>query len=257
MKIIKLTLFIVTICISIQSCNKSDDTFEVSQTCNLNAPTQEFYASLMNSYNDSCTNCLKDILDEWEKEFSPNTTFPDSLKIVYDVYQEFYSPWNLERMSESEWGNNIYNKYSYYIIQSSINYDFNYESPSTTNFYSISEFRPEIANDTINLLYLTDKHINAFNCFLDVDVENSFFVPTSEKSISKYRFLNNFLFFFKGHWGNYWTFETNPYVQKMSFNNTKDKVKIYFKLGYEGGEAILEKNEEDWEIIDFYMTWIE
>jgi hypothetical protein len=260
MKSLKRILYLYVFSLLALGCTNSSDDINVEK-CALNAAEQEIYDKLITTYKDSCTECLKNILEDWKNEFTPNTNIPVSLQFVYDVYKEFYRPWDLGRISESEWGDNIYEGYSYYIIQSSIKYDyestFSTDSKFSSNIYTIEDFRPEIANDTINLLYLTNTYANAINCFLDVDYEYIKSSPTAKESYAKYSFLNNYLFFFQGHWKNYWKIETNPFVERMSFNKAKDKVRVDFILGYQGGEAILEKNGDDWEIVDYYMTWIE
>lgn len=51
----------------------------------------------------------------------------------------------------------------------------------------------------------------------------------------RYLFLNNYLFFFHGHWGNYWHMETQPAVSMITFNEVGDSAKVEYRLGYQGG----------------------
>ena len=80
---------------------------------------------------------------------------------------------------------------------------------------------------------------------------------TAEEKQLRYKFLNNYLQFFHGHWGNYWHLETHPQVYRMAFNKTKDSVQVMFRIGYEGGEVFLGKHRGKWKIKDWRMTWIE
>lgn len=254
MKPLKIIISLLVISIWIFGCNNSIEEEDI-ETCNLNPPDQEIHDKLVKAYNDSCTDCLKYFLDNWENEFSPNTNIPDSLQVIYDVYKEFYSPWDLDRIrdSESELEDNLYNSYSYYIIQSSLKYDSNFKEPTSKVPYIINNFHPEIANQNISKLYLMDKYKNAINCFIG---SREFLPLEDDERRKRVTFLKNYLFLFNPPWTKNWLLETNPVVEKMSFNEAKDSVQVYFALRDYGGEAILAKKEGQWEIVDFYRTWI-
>jgi len=242
---------LIAVALVIFSCNNSD---ENDNECNLNVDAKLIKTKLEQAYKKSCTDCFKDLLDDWKNEFAPNVNIPDSLRVIYEVYKEMYSPWALERMSNSEWGNGIYKNLSYYIVQDSLNYDYNFRETSNDKVKTIKEFRPEINNDTINVLYLNKDYASAINCFLGT---YEYKAHSDEEKQLRYRFLNNYLQFFHGHWGNFWHLETHPEVSRMKFNKSRDSVQVFFRLGYEGGEVILGKNEDKWKIADWRMTWIE
>lgn len=231
-------------------------------TCELSDTATQIYNSLLEAYNGHCIACLEQVLMNWENKFNENTYIIDSLQDVYDVYKEFYQPWALDMISDSEFGHDIYKGISYYIIQSHIYYDYYFRTYGNGGV-TIDDFRPAISNDTISLLYLNADYESAINCFLGSDyapfgsgnvMRPAFAIGESYK---RYQFLNNFLKFFHGHWGNYWHLETHPEVLSISFNTSKDSAQVKFRLGYQGGEVILGKKENSWKIIDHYMTWIE
>jgi hypothetical protein len=231
-------------------------------TCNLGVNAELIYNELMKAYRNDCISCLEQILINWRDEFHPNSNIPDSLKDVYDVYKEFYSPWDLARISESEFGHDIYKNVTYYIIQSTCRYDYYFRNYGN-EFQTITEFRPSIKNEAINLLYLSPVYESAINCFLGSEyIPAGYYnimtpaLPQGE-SYLRYEFLRNFLRFFHGHWGNYWHLETHPEVERISFNITKDSAQVFFRLGYQGGEVILGRDSVNWIIVDHYMTWIE
>lgn len=231
-------------------CSNTDN----DDSCGLNTNAEFIKNSLTNAYKASCVDCLKDLLDNWNNEFNSNTNIPESEQAVYNVYKETYSPWALERMSNSEWGNGIYKDLSYYIIQDSISYDDNFRGTFSDNVITIKDFRPEINNNAISTLYLNKDYADAINCFLGA---NDFTPHSDEEKQARYKFLNNYLQFFHGHWGNYWHLETHPEIYRMSFNTAKDSVQVSFRLGYQGGEVILGKDNDEWKIKDWKMTWIE
>lgn len=223
--------------------------------------TQTIYDKLLTAYNDSCTSCLEDILKEWENTYAPTQNIPDSLQNVYAVYQEFYSPWDLSRISESEFGDGIYKGVSYYIIQDSIAYRIG--NSNDDKQYVVRNFRPTLENKAIHALYSGSNYKAAMNAFLGSEYTpfgtGSIMNPAlaSGETELRYRFLNNYLFFFHGHWGNYWHMETHPEVSMISFNEAGDSAKVDFRLGYQGGEAILVKTILKWKVVDHQMTWIE
>ncbi len=227
----------------------------------LSVSAKTIYHLLSATYYDSCFNCLENMLQEWNKKYSPQETIADSLQDIYDVYREFYSPWNLARISDSEFGPNIYNGVKYYIIQQSISYNYDFRSYSG-NYFTINDFRPVINNDTINILYAKKDYISALECFLGtgyLEFNEDNMIPTLpyEEINRRHNFLNKYLTFFHGHWGNYWHMETHPEVGSISFNKTKDSALVNFRLGYQGGEAVLGKENNKWIVVDHYMTWIE
>ncbi|MBN1599277.1 MAG: hypothetical protein JW894_13365 [Bacteroidales bacterium] len=231
-------------------------------SCNLSASAQLIFNQLLEAYNDLCITCLEDILIEWKDKYSHDSEMPDSLQDIYDVYKEFYSPWDLSRIAYSEFGYEIYQDIFYYLIQSGIEYDYYFKSYGDIS-YTINDFRPEINDDTINCLYLSTDYKSAINCFLGSDeapgdfndiVKLAFLTGETHR---RYVFLRNFLLFIPGHWGDYWHLETHPEVWLISFNEVKDSAQVYFRIGYEGGEAILGKENDSWKIVDHYMTWIE
>lgn len=231
-------------------------------TCNLSDGAEVIYDQFMDAYYNDSPSDLEQLLRVWEFSYVPDLYVPDSLMDIYAVYKEFYSPWDLDRIADSEFGNDLYKGIYYYLIQSSIRYDHSFNANESQR-YTIEEFLPPINNDTIHILYLTEKYESAINCFLGtsyvpVDTANTF-TPEypSVDLFQRSRFIGNYLQFFTGHWGNYYHLETHPEVENISFNEKQDSARVYFRVGYQGGEAVLGKKDDRWVIADHYMTWIE
>ena len=242
------------------SCSDSESEIN-TEIEELPKSAQQVYDQLMDAYNNSCSDCLENVLQEWEKEYTADENIPDSLKAIYEVYKAFYSPWDLGRISESEFGDGIYNGIFYYIIQGSISY--RNQSMNNDDYFTITPFRPTVQNDTIHLLYYDEDYLAAMNAFLGSESipfgEGNIMSPamsTGETEL-RYRFLNNYLFFFHGHWGNYWHMETQPAVSMITFNAAGDTAKVDFRLGYQGGEATLANSTTGWQVVEHQMTWIE
>ncbi len=229
----------------------------------LSESAQIIYNSLMEAYNDSCDSCLKTILDKWNLTYEPDSNIPDSLLDVYGVFEETYTPWDLGRMSESEWGDNIYNGTSYCIVQTSIKYGFHYNELVDESL-TINDFKPTISNDTMNVLYYTNDYKSALSSFLGTDYvpvgssnskENVIVVKPipQDQYLLRLNFLNNFLIVSGSNW---WQIETDPEIYQISFTEGKDKARVIFNLIYENGEVYLEKENDQWNIVDYIMRGI-
>ncbi len=256
-----LILFFITTCT--KNIDTDNCTDEPGNTHNLDSTALIIYDKLLEAYNESCVSCLEQILVDWAGESIPSHEVPDSLIFIYDVYNAFYSPWDLARISDSEFGDYIYEGVSYYIIQNSLRYNFNLTSSTYGNNFTIEPFHPDIANDTINLLYLNKDYMLAINFFLGsyplLGNSYNYLLPDlgAEEINYRYSFLHNYLLFFHGHWGNYWHLETHPMVSTISFNSSQDSALVFFRLGYQGGEATLSKVNDKWVIVEHHMTWVE
>lgn len=229
--------------------------------CQLSDASEKIYNKLLGAYQDKNQSLLVETLLEWENAYSADVVH-DSIEHVYDVYKEFYSPWNLDRILESEFGNNVYEGLDFYVIQTSIEYTYSFREWNHIR-HSIDDFKPSIMKEDVHVLYLTSTYESAINCYLGAD--NSGFslcyslyppIPFEEMS-ARASFLGKHLDFFRGHWGNYWHLETHPEVEHIAFNTTKDSAQVHFRFGYQGGEVILGKDDHGWNIVDHYMTWIE
>ena len=134
--------------------------------------------------------------------------------------------------------------------------------PTTTVDSSIT-FRPPVHFDGKKVVYLTPKYEKLLNSFLGnqhVDLgEEDIMQPAYSKgnSRSKHTFLNKAALIFYGHWGGYWQYETYPKANQIIFNPEMNRAVVLFRFVYEGGEAILEKHNGEWKMVDLRFTWIE
>jgi len=62
--------------------------------------------------------------EDWNNIYSSNyeQITNDTIKVIYDVFDAFYSPRDLKRIGDSEWGDSIYTKSKYLLVQNSIDY---------------------------------------------------------------------------------------------------------------------------------------
>ena len=134
--------------------------------------------------------------------------------------------------------------------------------PTTTLDSSIT-FRPPVHFDGKRIVYLTKKYSKLLNSFLGndhVDLGTYDIMQTAfakDESQSKQEFLNNAVQIYYGHWGGYWQYETYPKANQIIFNPEINRAVVMFRFVYEGGEAILEKQNGEWKVVDFRFTWVE
>lgn len=134
---------------------------------------------------------------------------------------------------------------------------------SITTLDSAIEFRPPVNFEGKKVVYLTKKYEKLLNSFLGnrhVDFgEEDIMQPALPLGNDrlKHGFFNNAALIFYGHWGGYWQYETNPKANQIIFNPEMNRAIVLFRYVYEGGEAVLEKQNGEWKVVDFRFTWIE
>jgi hypothetical protein len=247
----------------IDTLPKIDTCFgDTCYTCILNEKAEDIYDQLLDAYYEDSSADLDKILKAWSEISKPDNFIADSLKDIYAVYKAFFSPWDLSRITESEFGDNIYEHTRYYVIRPGISYNYSFKSlPKIT--YTIDNFRPSIHNESIKLLYLTDTYESAFNCYLGNNnvptSDSTIFTPdfSHSESFHRYEFLTPGMKFIHDHWSPTWHLETDPMVYSISFNEEGDSALVNYRIAYQGGETILGKKDGEWEVAYFYMTWIE
>jgi hypothetical protein len=225
------------------------------------------------AFKQISTDTLGQVFLEWNKKVKPNTTEfieqNDTIKAVFDVYKEFYKPLDLLKLGDWEWGNNLNSNCKYVVVQNKIFYavmlpdsvdDFSW---STSHKDSINNFRPPLNIDNKKILYLTTEYEKALNQFLGTESTEmgtpNIMNPSRPDGESEKRFemIRPFIPVLHGHWGGYWHLETHPDVAYILLDKTLTKAKINFRVGYQGGETILEKQGNKWTIKKSEATWIE
>jgi len=257
--------FICLIILSlVLSCEKS----EVIDVLLEEKEHSEILAALINAYEKNSADSLKLILDSWSRENQSKSSvslIDDTHRDVYKIYQEFYTPLDLSRIGDSEWGPGIYQDVGYVIIQNHIFFDYNYDAEvyNVEETDTIWDFRPEITFDNVKTLYLTDNYAIAINEFLGTEFNplgtGGVMNPASptEESWVRWQFLNQFIYIVPGHWGGYWHIETHPEAHVIHFNPQRTKARLHFRLIYQGGEAEFQKSGNTWQMVSSKLTWIE
>jgi hypothetical protein len=220
---------------------------------------------LNKAYQDSSDSQLLDFLNDWSHRYKGKSVSEIDIKDrgAYEIFQKFYSPFNINRIGGCEW-NELNTGIKYLIIQDKLRINKKHKKDSVYFGRVIDNFRPKLNfGDSIKVLYLTAEYYSAINRFLRKefyplgtgDIMNPAFPRGS--SYLRYKFLYKHLNIFSGHWGGYWQLQTPPSISFIEYGLFGFKATVYFRLIYEGGEAKFKKGLKGWRMIESKRTWIE
>lgn len=233
------------------------------------------------AFKHTSTDLLEQILADWNQTIPPNTAefiqHNDTIKAVFEVYKEIYKPYDLQNLGNWEFGNRLNKNSEYIVIQNKIEFSisnkdefsflvedgFDDLGKSISFSDSITNFRPPVSLDRRRILYLTKEYKEALNQFLGRESTElgspNLMTPSQPKEDSdkRYRFIRPYIPILHGHWGGYWHLETHPMISEVIFNETMSLATVMYRVGYQGGMAILEKKGNKWKIKKADATWIE
>ena len=256
MKYIKITsLFIMCL---FYSCTRNTNPFQSNEISQSDL--------LIKSYEENSVELLNEFFIRWQNEVTPidvTNIESDTLKTLYDIFNEFYQPFNLSFFG-SEWGDSLYYGIKYIILQTSISYvivDSIFSEPpypdNYSNYIHIDNFYPNLSFDNAEYVFLTMEYDSLLLNFLgdreswDEPIEYDF------ERIHKQEFLNNLTKIIGGHWGFGWHIITHPLGQVIRINKAFTKARVSCRIIYEWGWADLEKKNGKWHMVDADLPLIE
>jgi len=121
---------------------------------------------LLHAYKNKSVTELFQFYENWNKEIpaignQEYSKLNDTLKEVYNVFTAFYQPLNIRSLGGSEWGNEIYNKVTYLIVQNSVKiYVTNkiYHSTEEIDSLVVKSINGANINDSVKLELLKRKN---------------------------------------------------------------------------------------------------
>jgi len=242
----------------------------------------QYQKELETSYKQKSNSRLENFLNNWNYDLKsnyPNDKVPnDTIRVIYDIYKEFYKPLDLLKLGNWEWGNDLNSNSRFVLIQNKIYYNivsldninnseneykFEIKKEQILRKDSIIDFRPNLIFENHKVLFLTPEYKIALNNFLG-NQSTKFGKPNimsvsrpKKQSQKKYNFIRSYLPILHGHWGGYWNIETSPTIYGFYLNKNLDQAKILYVVGYQGGETYLVKENGKWIINESKATWIE
>ena len=255
----KIILFVVTasmICFN-NACYKADETQPFVQSA------EELYDQLETAFQLSSIKNFSKFFMDWNILVPYHTAKfieqDNVAEVIYEIYKEFYKPLDLLRLGNWEWGNNLNSNSEYVVVQNKIEFAilkeelfdiwFRSDIYESIKFETIDDFRPPVNLAKDKILYLMPEYAEALNMFLGTEIKDD----TWERR----DFIRPYIPILVGHWGGYWHLATHPEVSRILLDTNKTTAKVYFRVGYQGGEAILKKKENRWVIEESRATWIE
>lgn len=282
------------------------------------------YTLLQEAYKKRSLNLLDSFFIRWQHNIVPisqseENELSDTQKQAYHVFEAFYKPFDIKKIGGSEFGENIYDKVKYLVVQNKVDVystnnkiyltvadsdaiaveNINKSSMSSSRKDSLltringklnhrvlqefgpkkhslfndndslelitklDNFRPRVKVDGKQVVYLTGQYDNLLNIFLGnthLPLGTGGIMNTARsqgESRKREDFLNKLIKIWYGHWGGYWQLFSYPMASKITFDKTMKYARVDFVFIYEGGEAILKKEGEEWQLISSKRTWIE
>ena len=241
-----------------------------------------YQGELEKAYKNKSVLQLNAFLTKWAQDVKPNfptNNYPnDTIRNIHEIYQAFYKPFDLLKLGDWEWGNELNSNSQFALIQHRLYYKivsldslregknkfkFEVEKENILKEDSIISFRPNLVFDNQKALYLTPEYKIALNKFLGTK-STKFGKPgimhvsrSKKQSEKRYTFIRPYLPILHGHWGRYWHFETAPRIYGFYISKTFDQAKILYVVGYQGGETFMIKVNNKWLIKESKPTWIE
>ncbi len=191
---------------------------------------------------------------------------------VYQLYKVFYNPKDTMYLKYVGEPKLISDSTKYIIIQDTIlalitGYD-SFKDHTTrdldediNNKVYITNFCPDIGQDSIKVIYFNKKIKNILSKFLFSKFEKNeclrINMDRKEEVFDRVRFLNTYLRIIPSHWLNYWLVGDYPRVVKIYFNNDLSESIVCFEVLYQYGEAFYKKINGSWKLQKFEIVFKE
>ncbi len=273
-----LLLIIVVICLMVIGCNGDRDTPTPTQikistpsptevTTHTDDPdtisplpddllpaAQMLETAYMNDDKDLLVNFFLD----WQSRFQSLSDAEiekqsREVRAVYEVYSKFYNPFDLASIVGPEIGVVSYEGVPFIIVQNSMYIQVINDHGETTFSERIIDFRPILEFEDVDVVYLTHDYQQLINRFLAHgagSVDNC----CDEESDARLAFINQ-VALVHSHDLRGWAIETPPTVSDIIFNSKLSHVTVSFRIISAGGETVLMKVDDGWEIKHSELSW--
>lgn len=274
MKTVFRFIFLLTVCLFFPSCSNDDSNNDYYMDDDYKAKytSDQIHDRLKGYIDNGQTTDLEAFFKEWNSSVASNSAKyvnqNDTIRQAHRLYKAFYDPLNLNKLGDSEWGNDLYKDSKYFVVQNDLYYIVVF-SPIPENSKEglkeikghLKNFRPELGISKSKILYLTPEYDEGIRSLIDSELPrpmNSNNTTPKENITYKYsKALGGYMPLIMGHWGNVWHLETHPVINTIIFNQNMTKAKVDFRIVFEGGEATFERVLNTWVLKESHMTWIE
>lgn len=214
-------------------------------------------------YQRGSQSALDTVFTMWQKVIRPYSTseitlLSDTVKHVYDVFQAFYSPSNLNRITGGI-HENFETRFRYVVIQNRMHFAIADTNPKYYYYQGVKltegeiyDFRPQPEDKVFPVVYLSASADSMIYRYLyESDGKPK---PDHQQRIS---FLREAIQLTHHHWINDYHKITMPEVSCIYMNRNFTQALVMFRVFYQFGEAYLEWSNNRWNLMYSKLTAIE
>ncbi len=184
--------------------------------------------------------------------------FSDTIRQVYDIFQAFYSPWDLDRITGGE-HENFETAFRYIVVQNSIHFAVVDTNPQYYYYLGVSileraipDFRPRLNEATFPVVYLSASADSMIYQYL----YQSDRTPESDHQ-QRVAFLREAIQLTHHHWISDYHKATMPIVSYIYMNDMFTQALVTFRVFYQFGQSYLERSDDRWILMHSELTAIE
>ncbi len=170
---------------------------------------------------------------------------------VYDVFGDFYNPFDFDLIGDSDLGDSFYFDVQYVIVQNEVMYGIYTQDISDSawisdmlvadEYFNIFDFRPQLDFGDKPVVYLSPLLEEALTNYL---------------TLGRLKFLNQVIGIFPGHWVG-WHIVSHPVARSILLDSGLRRARIYYQAGWMGFMAVLMKLPNGtWSIVHVQLIWI-
>jgi hypothetical protein len=218
---------------------------------------------LERAYQSGSQSALNTVFKMWQETIPPYSSdvfnsFSDTIQQVYNVFQSFYCPTELNRITGGE-HENFETDFRYIVAQNSLEFavvdtnpQYYYYMGVTSWEGSIPDFRPHSNEAAFPVVYLSaqaDTMIYKYLYQADRTPE-----PDHQQRVT---FLQKAIQLTHHHWISNYHKATMPIVSKIYMNDMFTQALVMFRVFYQFGEAYLERANNKWILFHSELKSIE
>jgi len=217
-----------------------------------NVDSELLAAQLEDAFSTSSTEKLADFFRRWHNSIRPKDIkeINDPLeRELYSVFQHFFKPFGLNTIAGCAGYNDvieIHESAKYVIVQDTLRFQV-----GETTIRTVTDFRPPVTFDSVDVLYLTPTYREALVAFLEAD-ENDV-----DESLKRFQFLITHAFVFPAHWGLGWYLTTSPTVSLVELNETTTRAVVHSSVLSDGLITVMERTADGWQMTDTGIFYIQ
>lgn len=256
------TLLIIVVVTVLNSCNSASTSPETSQGNSLKN-FSGIANQLEHAYQNGSQSALDTVFTAWQKIIPPYsageyTSFSDTIQQVYSIFQSFYSPTDLNRITNGA-HENFEMVFRYIVVQNSLNFavvdtipQYYYYKGVTIWEGAIPDFRPQLNELNFPVVYLSAQ--------ADSMIYRYLYQPDGtlkQDHQQRVDFLRKAMQLTHHHWIDDYHKATMPIVSHIYMNEEFTQALVTFRVFYQFGQAYLERSNDKWTLIHSELTAIE